>query len=118
VADIDSQPEAPCFPVEDLVEKPTRDAAPSNLAITGRYVFTPEIFEHLHEVEPGVGDELQLTDAIRELSQLRGVKLEGNRYDIGTIPTWLEANIQMALHYDDGKMNDAVETMIREYVDE
>lgn len=110
--------DAGCFPVEDFVEKPARDDAPSNLAITGRYVFTAEIFDRLETTEPGVGGELQLTDAIRKLDHIRGVELAGDRYDIGNIPSWLQANIDMALHHDDGEMNEAVAALIREYADE
>lgn len=102
------------FPVTDFVEKPSQDEAPSNLAITGRYVFTPEIFDALRSTEPGVGGELQLTDAIRKLPAVRGVELEGDRYDIGNIPSWLQANIEMALQYDDGSMNEAVTQLLKE----
>jgi len=101
-----------CFEVEDFVEKPPRDEAPSNLAITGRYVFTADIFEQLAQTEPGVGGELQLTDAIRKLDSVRGVELSGDRYDIGNIPGWLQANIEMALHHDDGEMNESVAKLI------
>jgi len=119
VADLGDATESDsCFPVEDFVEKPSRDEAPSNLAITGRYVFTAEIFEHLQQTEPGVGGELQLTDAVRKLDRIRGVELSGDRYDIGNIPSWLAANIEMALYHDSGEMNEAVEAMIQEYVDE
>ncbi|WP_049911425.1 UTP--glucose-1-phosphate uridylyltransferase GalU [Halorubrum lipolyticum] len=99
---------ADSFPVNDFVEKPPRDEAPSNLAITGRYVLTPEIFELLETTEKGVGGELQLTDAIRKLDAVRGVELDGDRYDIGNIPSWLQANIEMALKHDDGEINAAV----------
>lgn len=108
----------PCFEVEDFVEKPSQEEAPSNLAITGRYVLTAEIFDLLESTEPGVGGELQLTDAIRKLSTVRGVELEGDRFDIGNIPDWLQANIEMALHHDDGEMNEAVEKILREQLDE
>jgi len=119
VADLGDATESDsCYPVKNFVEKPSRDEAPSNLAITGRYVFTAEIFEHLQQTEPGVGGELQLTDAIRKLDHIRGVELSGDRYDIGNIPSWLAANIEMALYHDNGEMNEAVETMIQEYVDE
>jgi len=103
----------PCFAIDDLVEKPSRDAAPSNLAITGRYVLTPEIFDHLAATEPGVGGELQLTDALRKLPELRGVELSGDRFDIGNIPSWLRANVEMALEHDDGAMNEAVRELVR-----
>lgn len=104
-----------CFEVNDFVEKPPQDEAPSNLAITGRYVFTPKIFDKLEQTDVGVGDELQLTDAIRKLDTVRGVELQGDRYDIGNIPGWLQANIEMALNHDSGEMNEAVESMIAEY---
>ncbi len=100
------------FPVYDFVEKPAQEDAPSNLAITGRYVLTPEIFDLLETTSRGVGGEFQLTDAIRELESVRGVELDGDRYDIGNIPSWLQANIEMALHHDDGKMNDAVTNLL------
>ena len=116
VADVDD-PETVSggFPVNDFVEKPAREQAPSNLAITGRYVLTPEIFDVLGETSEGVGGELQLTDAIRKLESVRGVELEGDRYDIGNIPSWLKANLEMALKHDDGEMHDAVEELIAEY---
>lgn len=109
----DDAREETAFPVDDFVEKPSRDEAPSNLAITGRYILTPEIFDLLDSAEPGVGGELQLTDAIRKLSAVRGVELQGDRYDIGNIPDWLQANLEMALSHDDGEMNEAVETLIQ-----
>ena len=106
VADVPGpDPTEPCFPVADFVEKPAQGEAPSNLAITGRYVFQPEIFDRLDAVEPGVGGELQLTDAIRRLGSVRGAVLEGDRYDIGNIPDWLRANVHLALKHDDGELN-------------
>ncbi|WP_255196521.1 UTP--glucose-1-phosphate uridylyltransferase GalU [Halorarius litoreus] len=110
--------EEECFAVEDFVEKPPQDEAPSNLAITGRYVFTSEIFDRLEKTEMGVDGELQLTDAIRQLESVRGVELDGDRYDIGNIPSWLQANIEMALHHDDGEMNEAVAELVGQYADE
>jgi len=114
VAELEApETEEPCFPVSDFVEKPPRDEAPSNLAITGRYVLTPDIFDLLQQTEAGVGGELQLTDAIRKLPSVRGVELRGDRYDIGNIPDWLKANIQMALKHDEGDMNEAVEQLLQ-----
>jgi len=107
-----------CFEVRDFFEKPAREEAPSNLAITGRYVVTAEIFDLLEETEPGVGGELQLTDAIRKFPEVRGVELRGERFDIGNIPSWLRANVEMALHHDDGDMNEAVERLLRDQFDE
>lgn len=115
VADVDGSATAEgSFPVNDFVEKPSQDEAPSNLAITGRYVLTSDIFELLDTTEKGVGGELQLTDAIRKLKQVRGVELAGDRYDIGNIPSWLQANVEMALQHDDGEMNEAVEALLAE----
>jgi UTP--glucose-1-phosphate uridylyltransferase len=117
VADLrDVESTAGSFPVEDFVEKPPQEESPSNLAITGRYVLQPEVFDILETTEKGVGGELQLTDAIRELDSVRGVELDGDRYDIGNIPSWLQANIEMALKHDDGEMNEAVEELLREQV--
>ena len=115
VADVVGEESGPSFPVEDFVEKPPQDEAPSNLAITGRYILTSEIFEILENTEKGVGGELQLTDAIRKIDSVRGVELEGDRYDIGNIPSWLQANIEMAVRHDDGKMNGAVKEMLEGY---
>lgn len=115
IADVDdTNTTTQSFPVDDFVEKPQQDEAPSNLAITGRYILTPEIFDILAATEKGVGGELQLTDAIRKLGSVRGVELDGDRYDIGNIPSWLQANIEMALRHDDGKMNEAVRALLQE----
>jgi UTP--glucose-1-phosphate uridylyltransferase len=115
VADVDGAETGASFSVDDFIEKPPQDEAPSNLAITGRYILTPNIFDILENTEKGVGGELQLTDAIRKLDAVRGVELHGDRYDIGNIPSWLQANIEMAVHHDNGEMNDAVEEMLAGY---
>jgi len=84
----------------DLVEKPEPDVAPSNLAVMGRYVFTPEIFDKLSRVEPGVGGEIQLTDAIAMLiadQAVYGVTFDGGRYDTGTVPAYLETIVELAM---------------------
>lgn len=112
IADVGEDASGECFPIDDFVEKPAREAAPSNLAITGRYVLTPEIFDLLEQTGRGAGNEIQLTDAIRKLSEVRGVELRGNRFDIGNIPDWLRANVEMALEHDDGDMNHAVEQFV------
>jgi UTP--glucose-1-phosphate uridylyltransferase len=115
VADLgDDGADGASFAVKDFVEKPSREEAPSNLAITGRYILTSEIFDLLEETEQGVGGELQLTDAIRKLPAVRGVELEGDRYDIGNIPDWLQANIRMAIEHDDGEMHDAVRELLEQ----
>jgi UTP--glucose-1-phosphate uridylyltransferase len=90
--------------VRSIVEKPKKDVAPSNLAVIGRYVFTPEIFEALDRIEPGAGGELQLTDAIGLLNETQtvyGRVFQTGRYDIGQKIDFLRANIELALARDD-----------------
>jgi len=99
------------FDIDDLVEKPTRESAPSRLAIAGRYILPPELFSHLKETKPGAGGEIQLTDGIRSLNAVLkergepflGVIIEGIRYDTGTVLAWLKTNIRFALKDDDLK---------------
>jgi UTP--glucose-1-phosphate uridylyltransferase len=86
--------------VLDIVEKPSPAEAPSNLAVMGRYVFTPEIFDELDRVEPGVGGEIQLTDAIARLlsdQAVYGYRFSDGRYDIGRKIDYLRATVEMAL---------------------
>jgi UTP--glucose-1-phosphate uridylyltransferase len=86
------------------VEKPPPEEAPSNLAIVGRYVFTPEIFEAIGKVEPGVGGEIQLTDAVALLIQSQavfGYRFQGGRYDTGNKLDWLRATVELAAGRDD-----------------
>lgn len=90
--------------VRRLVEKPPSDAAPSNLAIIGRYVLTPKIFEKLESTPRGAGGEIQLTDAIGALISEQDVyayEFEGKRYDAGTTMGWLEASVELALERPD-----------------
>jgi UTP--glucose-1-phosphate uridylyltransferase len=103
--------------VKSIVEKPPRDEAPSNLAVFGRYVFTPEIFEALGRIQPGRGGELQLTDAISLLLDEQTVYgrlfVEG-RHDIGQKLGVLRANVELALERPD--MGPAVADMLRDIV--
>jgi UTP--glucose-1-phosphate uridylyltransferase len=88
----------------DIVEKPAPEEAPSNLAVMGRYVFTPEIFDHLDRVQPGAGGELQLTDAMAMLLQeqtIYGYVFEVGRYDIGRKLDYLKATVEIAIERDD-----------------
>jgi UTP--glucose-1-phosphate uridylyltransferase len=92
--------------VDSLIEKPSKEDAPSRYAIIGRYVLTPEIFDILSTIPIGKGDELQLTDAINELSKEQSVlayKFEGNRYDIGDKIGFIKATIDTALQRNDIK---------------
>jgi UTP--glucose-1-phosphate uridylyltransferase len=89
--------------IERLVEKPKRDP-PSSLAVIGRYVLPPEIFGILEQVEPGVGGEIQLTDALAVLARERGLlgyRFEGDRYDAGDRLGYLKANVSFALKRPD-----------------
>ena len=87
-----------------LVEKPKPEEAPSNLAVIGRYVLTPEIFDALRDTEPGVGGEVQITDAINRLAQEQAVYayvFEGGRFDIGNKLDYLKATVEMAIDRED-----------------
>ena len=84
----------------DLVEKPEVDEAPSRLAVLGRYILRPAIFDILEHTRPGRGHEIQLTDAINELAQKEAVyayNFDGRRYDIGDKEGFLEATVEYAL---------------------
>lgn len=88
------------YPVRDLVEKPKRSEAPSRLAIMGRYIIRPEIFEILETLEAGAGGEIQLTDALRKLSHEQAImayQFAGKRYDVGNKLGFIEATIDFAL---------------------
>jgi UTP--glucose-1-phosphate uridylyltransferase len=88
------------FRVRDVVEKPKMNEAPSRMAIVGRYVLLPEVFGHLESLEPGVGGEIQLTDALERMAKnnrLLAVKLRGQRFDAGDWAEYLTANIYFAL---------------------
>ncbi len=92
------------FRIRDMVEKPRPDEAPSNLAIIGRYVLTPEIFDSLAEVQPGTGGEIQLTDALKHLLRNRAIyayRFEGTRYDAGDKLGFLQATVEFALRRTD-----------------
>lgn len=86
--------------VEDLVEKPSSEKAPSLLGIQGRYVFKPELFEHQKNVMKGAGGEIQLTDAMKLLArsdELYSWTFGGKRYDIGTMKDWFQSHIELSL---------------------
>jgi UTP--glucose-1-phosphate uridylyltransferase len=90
--------------IRSVVEKPRPEDAPSNLAVIGRYVFTPDIFDALEQITPGAGGELQLTDAIALLAErepVYGRPFKHGRYDIGRKIDFLRANIELALERPD-----------------
>lgn len=98
---IDGEEVAPgVYRVRDMVEKPKREDAPSRMAIVGRYVLTPDIFDYLAKVKPGHGGEIQLTDALQAMAKDRGmmaVRMAGMRFDAGDWAEFLSANIYFAL---------------------
>lgn len=94
----------PAYKVSSLVEKPSREDAPSDLAVLGRYIIEPEIFSILEKTKPGAGGEIQLTDALNELAQVRSVwayAFQGKRYDVGDKLGFLKATVEHALRRED-----------------
>ena len=92
------------FAIDGMVEKPPQGTAPSNLSITGRYILQPEIFKILETQERGAGNEIQLTDAMKTLSQRQkfyGLEFEGERHDCGSKAGFLRANIAYGMARDD-----------------
>ncbi|WP_448810750.1 UTP--glucose-1-phosphate uridylyltransferase GalU [Agromyces bauzanensis] len=94
--------------ITGLVEKPSKDVAPSNYAVIGRYVLKPEVFDILEHTEPGKGGEIQLTDALMEMAEdvegtggVYGVVFRGRRYDTGDKLDYIKAVIQLAVDRDD-----------------
>jgi UTP--glucose-1-phosphate uridylyltransferase len=88
--------------IHSIVEKPRPAEAPSNLAVVGRYVLTPRIFNLLGEVVPGAGGEIQLTDAISALlghERVLAVRLPGKRYDCGSKLGYLQASVELGLRH-------------------
>ncbi|MCL4107255.1 UNVERIFIED_CONTAM: hypothetical protein GTU68_017139 [Idotea baltica] len=101
------------FKLNQLVEKPSRDDAPSNLAIAGRYVLVPELFDYLANQTAGKNGEIQLTDAMARMMKdrsLYGLRFDGKRYDMGNKLDFLKTNIEFGLKRDD------VGPGLREYI--
>jgi UTP--glucose-1-phosphate uridylyltransferase len=104
--------------VVDMVEKPDPSQAPSDLAIIGRYVLTPDVFDALRDTKPGTGREIQLTDAIRQTiagGRVVAYEFEGDYYDTGTVPGYLKANLALALKRPD--LREAMLGVVRELTD-
>ena len=89
--------ESNIYKISSLVEKPKTGNASSNLAIVGRYILTPDIFDKIRETEPGVNGEIQLTDALTKLEWIYGILFEGITYNIATRFDWLKASIEFGL---------------------
>lgn len=103
------------YQVDNFVEKPAKGTAPSNLAIIGRYILTPEIFSFLDRHEEGAGGEIQLTDAIEKLNQIQRVyayEFEGKRYDVGEKLGFIRTTVEFALANEE--LGSDVEEMLRE----
>ena len=101
------------YKVKNLVEKPDRDNAPSNVAILGRYILTSSIFPYLETQETGAGGEIQLTDALKRLAKdeaMYAYVFKGHRYDVGSKIGFLQANIEFALR------NEEVADELKEYL--
>lgn len=94
------------YKVQDMVEKPKPEDAPSNIAILGRYIITPRIFSYLETQGAGAGGEIQLTDALRRLAideAMYAYDFKGKRYDVGHVQGYLEASVEFALRRNDLK---------------
>jgi len=89
--------------IEKLIEKPSVDEAPSNLAIMGRYILDSKIFDYIDEVPPGFGGEIQLTDAMGLLDDIYGLVFKGKTYDIGNKVEWLKTSLEFALQQPDAR---------------
>ena len=98
------EPQGQAFAITEMVEKPPREKAPSNLSITGRYILQPEIFDILERQERGAGGEIQLTDSMIELARSQpfyGLKFKGRSFDCGSKLGFLSANVAYALQRED-----------------
>ena len=105
------------YQANDWIEKPSKEEAPSNLVIASRYIFTPEIFDILDQTNPGKNNEIQLTDAMRELvkrQKMYGLKFDGKRYDIGNKLGFLKTNLIYGLK--DEEIGDEIKKWLLEYV--
>ena len=103
------------YRADDWVEKPAPEDAPSNMVIAGRYVFTPEIFDHLTQTQPGRNNEIQLTDAMRSLVRsqpMYGLQVRGNRQDIGNKLDYIKTNIVFGLKHAD--IHDSLRNYIKQ----
>jgi UTP--glucose-1-phosphate uridylyltransferase len=106
--------------IADLIEKPARELAPSNLAVIGRYIIEPTIFSILEKLEPGRGGEIQLTDALRILNgrhQMVAYPVQAKRYDVGDKLGYIEATIELALLRPDlqKQVKAYIQSLVREW---
>jgi len=104
------------FKAKDWIEKPSIEEAPSNLAVASRYLFTPEIFDYLEKTLPGKNNEIQLTDAMREMVKdhaMYGMKFNGKRYDIGDKMGFIKTNVEFGLK--DPEIGDDLKIWLKEF---
>jgi UTP--glucose-1-phosphate uridylyltransferase len=107
------------YQASDWIEKPSPEEAPSNLAIASRYIFTPEIFTYLENIKPGKNNEIQLTDAMREMVKhhpMFGMKFSGKRYDIGNKMGFLKTNIEFGL--EDPEIGESLKIWLKSFASE
>lgn len=107
------------YKASDWIEKPSPEEAPSNLAVASRYVFTPEIFDYLEKTPPGKNNEIQLTDAMREMVKdhpMFGMKFTGKRYDIGNKMGFLKTNIEFGLQ--DPEIGELLKVWLKNFASE
>ncbi len=103
------------YKLQDVIEKPTMEEAPSTLSVPGRYILTPTIFECIEKTTPGKGNEIQLTDALRLLldqEEIYGYTFEGRRYDVGNKVGYIKATLELALEREE------LGEKVREYLEE
>ena len=91
------------YKITQLIEKPKRSQASSNLAILGRYILTEDIFDRIKETEPGFNGEIQLTDAMSKLDEIYGVKFTGKVFNIENRLEWIKSSIDYAMADDEFK---------------
>lgn len=104
---------------KNWIEKPSKEEAPSNLAVASRYLFTPKIFDYLENTKPGKNNEIQLTDAMREMVKTEpmfGLKFKGKRYDIGDKLGFLKTNIEFGLN--DPEIGESLKAWLKDFVGE
>jgi len=103
------------YSIKDIIEKPAPGNAPSNLGAIGRYILTPDIFSILHSLKPGFNDEIQLTDALRQLDKPLGLVTNCRRYDIGDKLGWMKSSIELTLEREEfaGQMRSFLQELLK-----
>lgn len=107
------------YRIEDMVEKPTREEAPSNIAVAGTYILSPLVFTCIEQTKPGINGEIQLTDALRLLlrkTEIYGYQIDGIRYDVGDKLSWMMVNFTLTL--EDTRFSKEMKEMMRNLMEE